>query len=338
MGNVTRSATPRPRAARSDGKSRVGSLIVGDHVGQPAATAAQAVRRAGLRPGLDRSFGHPTEETGRIVAQEPAAGSEITRNAMVTLYVAAPGPESAPAGEEPTLGGASPQPSVTDSSWERAAPPTGDDAATSQEGRPSEEPVAEEWVDAQSDAPTASCEPPEETAEEAANAREVERPSGWLNEPEDTFDAPVENPFQAHVNGQRVPGRLYPRTPAGLRIKHLAGQLRAHRRAAILVILLLAVLAAHGFAMELRRDEPGTAARSTGAPAPAAQYQAPEVRGKPAAARAKVAPVVKRHRHRQRMAEVSSAKARGPIDPPVAVKSAPPAPSTPQASGGPFSP
>jgi len=68
-----------------------GRLIVGDYVGQPAAEAAQGVRRAGLRPGLDRSFGCDANLTGLIVAQEPSGGEELGRNGMVTLYVAAPG-------------------------------------------------------------------------------------------------------------------------------------------------------------------------------------------------------------------------------------------------------
>jgi hypothetical protein len=62
-------------------------------VGQPAADAAQAVRRAGLKPGLDRSFGCEPELLGQVVAQEPVAGSELARNGMVRLYVAAPGTE-----------------------------------------------------------------------------------------------------------------------------------------------------------------------------------------------------------------------------------------------------
>jgi len=69
------------------------------------------VRRAGLCPGLDRSFGCEAELIGLVVAQEPAAGSDLARNGMVTLYVAAPGAgpmdeepaatEAAPAAEEP---------------------------------------------------------------------------------------------------------------------------------------------------------------------------------------------------------------------------------------------
>jgi len=70
-----------------------GRQAVGDYVGQPAGDAAQAVRRAGLRPGLDRSFGCAEELIGLVVAQEPTAGSSLARNGMVTLYVAAPGSE-----------------------------------------------------------------------------------------------------------------------------------------------------------------------------------------------------------------------------------------------------
>jgi hypothetical protein len=67
---------------------------VSDHVGQPAAEAARAVRRAGLRPGLDRSFGCEPQLIGLVVAQEPASGEQIARNGMVTLYIAAPGAQA----------------------------------------------------------------------------------------------------------------------------------------------------------------------------------------------------------------------------------------------------
>jgi hypothetical protein len=73
-------------------------VTAGDYVGQDAADAAVAVRRAGLRPGLERSFGCDPELLGQVVAQEPPAGNEVARNAMVTLYVAAP--PARPAGEE----------------------------------------------------------------------------------------------------------------------------------------------------------------------------------------------------------------------------------------------
>jgi hypothetical protein len=79
----------RAKTARRGGP--LGRLVVGEYVGQAAGDAARAVRRAGLRPGLDRLFGCEPELLGLIVAQEPAAGGDLARNGMVTLYVAAPG-------------------------------------------------------------------------------------------------------------------------------------------------------------------------------------------------------------------------------------------------------
>jgi hypothetical protein len=91
-----RTAAPARGAQRAKGTHRggpSGRLVVGDYVGQPARDAAQAVRRAGLCPGLDRSFGCKAELIGLVVAQEPTGGSDLVRNGMVTLYVAAPGAE-----------------------------------------------------------------------------------------------------------------------------------------------------------------------------------------------------------------------------------------------------
>lgn len=89
-----RTATParttkRAQGVRPGGPS--GRLAVGEYVGQAAADAAQAVRRAGLRPGLDRSFGCESELIGQVVAQDPFPGSDLARNGMVMLFVAAPG-------------------------------------------------------------------------------------------------------------------------------------------------------------------------------------------------------------------------------------------------------
>lgn len=77
--------------ARAKADDPAAGVRVGDYVGRPAAEAARAVRRAGLRPGLDRSFGCEPELTGLVIAQEPAHGAQVSRNGMVTLYVAAPG-------------------------------------------------------------------------------------------------------------------------------------------------------------------------------------------------------------------------------------------------------
>jgi hypothetical protein len=86
-------ATPA-RTAEHDANPRRGKprgLLVNEYVGLTAADAAMSIRRAGLRPALERSLGCEPELAGQVVAQEPPAGSEIARNAIVTLYVAAPG-------------------------------------------------------------------------------------------------------------------------------------------------------------------------------------------------------------------------------------------------------
>ncbi|HWJ49605.1 MAG TPA: PASTA domain-containing protein [Solirubrobacteraceae bacterium] len=79
--------------------------MVGDYTGQPAGEAAQAVRRAGLRPGLERSFGCEATLLGLVVAQEPPGGSALVRNGMVVLHVGAPS-------ETPTGGDTAASPTV----------------------------------------------------------------------------------------------------------------------------------------------------------------------------------------------------------------------------------
>jgi len=110
MGNET-TALKSPASGRR--ASANGRQVVGDYTGQRAGDAAQAVRRAGLRPGLERSFGCDPSLLGLIVSQEPAAGSALARNGMVTLHVAAPGnPGATDEGTpvEPTPGPAEPLP------------------------------------------------------------------------------------------------------------------------------------------------------------------------------------------------------------------------------------
>src|SRR5438128_27200 len=62
-------------------------LTVGDYVGHGATIAAREVRRAGLRPALERRAAGRRELVGDVVAQDPPAGSAMRRNALVTLYV-----------------------------------------------------------------------------------------------------------------------------------------------------------------------------------------------------------------------------------------------------------
>jgi hypothetical protein len=88
-----RTAPRQPSASQTDGavrSRRVGVLEVGDYVGQPAAQATLAVRRAGLHPGLERSLGCDSEMVGRVVAQDPPAGEFLARESMVRLHVGAP--------------------------------------------------------------------------------------------------------------------------------------------------------------------------------------------------------------------------------------------------------
>jgi hypothetical protein len=82
------------RRARRLGGGISTRLVVGEYVGQRASAAAQAVRCAGLKPGLERSFGFDPELVGEVVEQSPPAGSELARNGLVTLYVAAPGTQA----------------------------------------------------------------------------------------------------------------------------------------------------------------------------------------------------------------------------------------------------
>jgi hypothetical protein len=100
MSETTAERAPRDGGTRTPRRGGPpGRLVVGEYVGQLAADAAQAVRRSGLLPGLERSFGCDPELTGRVVAQEPAAGSDLARNGIVSLYVAAPGTDPDPSPE-----------------------------------------------------------------------------------------------------------------------------------------------------------------------------------------------------------------------------------------------
>jgi hypothetical protein len=118
-----RTATPaRPAEGGAEGRRAKpqGRLLVSEYIGQPAVVAAQAIRRTGLRPGLERSPSSDPELVGQVLAQEPPAGSELARNAMVTLYVAAP--RAVPVDETPD-----PQPARESAVWSpvtaQASPP-----------------------------------------------------------------------------------------------------------------------------------------------------------------------------------------------------------------------
>ena len=91
---MTEPAPSEASTAQTGREGRVevprGGVVVADYVGASAIHAARAIRRAGLRPGLERTDGCEPELIGRVIAQKPSAGGELARNAMVTLYVGAP--------------------------------------------------------------------------------------------------------------------------------------------------------------------------------------------------------------------------------------------------------
>jgi hypothetical protein len=88
MSEQNTSVAPGLGGGRED--RRRGGIVVREYVGQLASEAVRAVRRAGLRPGLERSFGYEQDLWGQVVAQEPAAGQELASNGHVRLFIAAP--------------------------------------------------------------------------------------------------------------------------------------------------------------------------------------------------------------------------------------------------------
>jgi hypothetical protein len=82
---VSTSLTPARRASRT----RTATVAISDYVGRPAATAADELRRAGLRPGIERVDAVSPGELGMVVGHDPAATASVARNSVVTLYVAA---------------------------------------------------------------------------------------------------------------------------------------------------------------------------------------------------------------------------------------------------------
>jgi hypothetical protein len=192
--SISTSPVAAGRHGRTPGSgATVGRLVVGDYVGQSAAHAAQAVRRTGLRPGLDRSFGCEANLIGTIVAQDPPAGSEIARNAMVTLYVAAPGP--AIEQETADSGGRSDDQSAThDARTERAE------------------------TDAQPRYP---------------GARRPRKPGGAAGASPQIFDSPLEPamPSQPNANHVRAPApEPIDATPPHEVSQHSTGQVASHIR------------------------------------------------------------------------------------------------------------
>jgi hypothetical protein len=66
------------------------------HLGETGRDAAQAVRRAGLTPGLECLALNEGAIPGTVVAQDPEAGSELPRGELVRLYIAPPTTQDPP--------------------------------------------------------------------------------------------------------------------------------------------------------------------------------------------------------------------------------------------------
>ncbi len=223
---VPERVSQRAKTARRGGAT--GSQTVGDYVGQPAGEAAQAVRRAGLRPGLDRSFGCPLELIGLVVAQEPVAGSDLARNGMVTLYVAAPGgeqldsdPDSAPSGEgepdgelavqEPIEDAPSPPPAMLARTRRRREPGNGRRSTAPVETPPPPVPAPAREATPQADPPAlAALEPPAQSPYGVLEEDELADDLGEREFPHEDFVVHVEDVL-AGRSGPSGWRRAYPR-------------------------------------------------------------------------------------------------------------------------------
>jgi hypothetical protein len=288
------------RRGRAPGRGGpAGALVLGDYVGQSAAHAAQAVRRAGLRPGLDRSFGCDPGLTGTVVAQDPPAGSDLARNAMVTLYVAAPGPTQAQETGEPGIQ-ASDQPegplSPADSESAKAVASSfqpgarrprkpGLGAATRTVEEPPEpitaphhvaggqEAIATEW-----DARAGVEEPRLPVLEEAT----FDDTHGHMR-PEDVRSVHLEDIFAGRIRELPPWRRAYPRRPIATMLRRPLAWAGSHRIVSITAVAMLAVWIAvavagglagqatrtRGAGVTAERGRIATNRRATSEPAPA---------------------------------------------------------------------
>lgn len=353
-----------------------GRLVVGEYVGALAADAAQAVRRAGLRPGLDRSFGCAPELIGQVVAQEPSVGSDLARNGLVTLYVAAPGAAkagdsaAAPAAPE---GPATGPPTLAHESAERASPlgpgahrrrkprraartpgnfdpppapvPSGDDGSGEAQMQDAEPNDTQEW---------------DREGGLASASSEAQEPHGELT------DGPTHEEFVVHADdlfagraGGSSPGwrRVYPRRVSpGLRAR--LGEHPWLVRTALALLALWIVVgvasalaghparphrsspqrqsAEHTRTHAIRASNPSTPRRTT-------PHVAPSSTSAPASVRRRAAP----KRRRSRRVSVTSvatrpARVSAPAAAPAAATpspaSPPPEPAHAQSQGGLFSP
>ena len=221
--SVTPQATPRRPGPPSAAKRSRALLVVGDHVGHPGGDAVQAVRRAGMRPALDRSFGYSAAQRGLVVEQDPASGTEVARNAMVTLYVAAPSP-GAGTDSPAELSARAPRLEDEQASRDVAQPPGADESEHPRRPLVSEEASRPNVAD-------------DLATEEfiAARGAELEEPAS----------SGLEDPFSrdAEVSGRLRP--VYPRRPIGLTVRGALRRAWRYRLAALAALVLAAALAGH---------------------------------------------------------------------------------------------
>jgi hypothetical protein len=360
------------RRGRAPGRGGpAGALVLGDYVGQFAAHAAQAVRRAGLRPGLDRSFGCDPDLTGTVVAQDPPAGSDLARNAMVTLYVAAPGPTQAQETGETGIQ-ASDQPegplSPADAESAKAVASSfqpgarrprkpGLGAAARTVESPPESNTARHHVAGGQEAiaPGWGARAPEEEPRSQVLEEAAFDDTHHHKRPHDERAAHLEDIFVGRT-GELPPWRhVYPRRPIAAMLRRPLAWAGSHpvlaTTAGAMLALWIAVAVAgglagqpghtHGASVISQREPDIRTGQTAGERAPArAQTGRPRADG---SAKGQLRP--RRSRQRAPTAAQDRAKAAGAGTPtssrrslPAAVASRPPSPAPEPTRGGPFSP
>jgi PASTA domain-containing protein len=358
--------TARPRRGGPSGRQ-----MVGDYVGQPASDAAQAVRRAGLRPGLDRSFGCAPELVGQVVAQEPPAGGDLMRNGLVTLYVAAPGVAKTTSEKHPAPAPATAVRPETQNAREEDAPSPAAPRRRRKARRAGRS--RQVFETAPTPVPPGETRPSEAPAHEADQAEEWDdegaAESVWLEQAEvseepgdELADDELTDEFVVHVDdlfagrGRPLWRRVYPR-------RRLRARLAEHPWLFGLTGAMLALWVVVGVAAALAGHQPSThhtsiehttveqrgVARPAGAaelsrPPAAADRGADAIRPRPRrTAPVAATPPVSRAPARSAPApETSAAVAPTSPRPVPAPATTPPTPASApppeQAGGGPFSP
>jgi hypothetical protein len=354
MSDLGPTATSVPAAPR---RSARGAVVVGDYLGEPAAEAARAVRRLGLRPGLDREFGGEPHTIGLVLAQEPQPGGEAPRGAMVTLYVSAP----AAGGQEPQaeLDQARDVPAPSDDPPAPPSPPGGGSASTERARRKRRPAARARAVRDQPPPPLVQEEPP------APQRPDMQEGSQWrdgdqgteVGDPAwDQLTLAMRDVFHPEVFGVGHRG-IYPRKPVSLRVRGGWAWLKAHRSLAALACALLALSVSTAVTGEQQANRRRAERLATSAP-PAHRTRADRT---PRASGARRSVLQERASRRPAHAAHVTAASTGhrraaaaarhtglPTAPtsstsvrresPPMAGSAAPAPTTTQSGGGPFSP